>query len=305
MSIKNKYLIVIAGPTAIGKTTVAIQLAQLLNTDIISSDSRQVYEEMSIGTAKPSIEELNAVKHHFIGHVKIKEEYNVGSYEKGVIAFLADYFKQRDVAILCGGSGLYIDAVCYGLDEFPPISEKTKKKVATLVEEGKDMLQRTLLSVDPDYYYKTDIENTRRIARALEVYFETKKPFSRFLTEARQKKKREFIPIKICLHTAREKLYTRIDQRVDSMMKAGLLEEVKSLIPYASLKAMDTVGYKELMSYFRGQMTLPEAIDKIKQHTRNYAKRQITWFKKHEDYAWFHPEEIEEIIKYITQSKHD
>lgn len=305
MSVKNKYLIVIAGPTAVGKTAVAIQLAQLLDAEIISSDSRQVYKEMSIGTAKPSKEELDVVKHHFIGHIKITEEYNVGCYEKEVIAFLENYFKHKDIAILCGGTGLYIDAVCHGLDEFPPISEQTKEKVAALVAEGKEMLQRTLLSVDPDYYYKIDIDNTRRIARALEVYFETKKPFSRYLTATRQKKKRGFIPIKICLNASRETLYTKIDQRVDSMIKEGLLEEVKSLMPYSSLKAMDTVGYKELISHLQGQMALPEAIEKIKQHTRNYAKRQITWFKKHEDYAWFDPEEIEKIIKHITQSKHD
>lgn len=305
MSVKNKYLIVIAGPTAVGKTSVAIRLAQLLDAEIISSDSRQVYEEMNIGTAKPSKEELKMVKHHFIGHKKITEEYNVGCYENEVMSFLENYYKKHDIAILCGGTGLYIDAICYGLDEFPPISEQTKEKVAALVSEGKDVLQSTLLSVDPDYYCKIDIDNTRRISRALEVYFETKKPFSRYLTEERQKKKRGFIPIKICLNTDREKLYTRIEERVDAMMEAGLLEEVKALLPYEKLKALDTVGYRELIEYLHGQMSLPEAIDKIKQHTRNYAKRQITWFKKHTDYAWFDPEETEAIIKHITQSKHD
>ena len=304
MKKKSKYLIAISGPTAIGKTALSIRFAKKLNTIILSADSRQVYKELTIGTAKPTEAELNLVPHFFINHVSIQENYNVGIYEKEVIQFLKNHFKDNDIAIMCGGTGLYIDAVCNGLDVFPEIGEAAKLKVKSIEIQGLQVLQETLFAVDPEYYHQIDISNARRMSRALEVYYETDKPFSTFLSKETQKKEREFKVIKICLRLSREELYQRINQRVDEMIKNGLLDEVRNLLPDKGLKALETVGYKDLFGFLNKEYSLAFAIEKIKQHTRNYAKRQITWFKKDNSYQFFEVGDEEKILKFIEKEIH-
>lgn len=280
-----------------GKTAAAIQLAKHFKAEILSADSRQVYRDMTIGTAVPSTDELQSVPHHFIQHRSIFEPYHVASYESEVMAFLDSYFNTHDIAILCGGTGLYINAVCNGLDVFPEIHEPAKQQVQALEQQGLEALQSTLLNLDPDYYAKVDINNPRRLCRALEVIFETGKPFSEFTSDETIKTQRPFHIIKIFLNTDRSTLYARIDRRVDLMMQAGLLQEVQNLFPHRHLKALDTVGYKELFAYLAQECSLEEAVDKIKQHSRNYAKRQITWFKKDKSYLCFEPDDIDAIIR--------
>ncbi len=295
-------LIVIAGPTAVGKTRVAIELAKYFQTDIISADSRQVYREMRIGTAVPSKEELMEVKHHCIQHVSIHDEYNVGEYEKEVMGILSNIFMQKNVAILCGGTGLYIDAICNGLDEFPPIDARIKEEVA-LICASKDKAWSLLQSLDPDYFNQVDRENMRRVSRALEVCLQTNKPFSSYLTK--QKKERNFNVLKIYLQEERTKLYKQIDQRVDAMIQGGLMEECRTLFPFMHLKSLQTVGYSELFDHFNGLTSLEFAIDKIKQHSRNYAKRQMTWFNKDDSYIKFHPSKLDEMKECINKRLHD
>ena len=279
---KNKRLIVISGATAIGKTALSIQLAQHFNSEIISADSRQFYKELKIGATPPSQEELIKVKHHFIQHLSVKDDYNVGLFEKDAIAVLYTLFKKTDTLIMAGGSGLYIDAVCNGLDTFPEVDEKIKKElIAEYKNKGITFLQDELKKRDPVYFDIVDINNPQRLIRALAVIRESRKPFSSFRNKTSAK--RDFKISHFSLEMEREKLYERINRRVDLMMEEELLKEVENLIPYKNKNALQTVGYKELFSYFNGEISLEEAINKIKQNTRRFAKRQISWFKREEN----------------------
>lgn len=296
----GKFLIVIAGPTAVGKTALSIEIAREFNTEIISADSRQFFREMSIGTAKPSQEELKYVTHHFINSHSIKKEYNVGKYEREALDLLDNLFKKKEVVILTGGSGLYIDAVCKGFDNLPEVSIDIRENLNNIFKEkGIEELQAMLKEHDPEYYKTVDLSNPQRIIRALEVSISTGLPYSSF--RKKETKQRTFNIIMIGLELPREELYERINARVDEMIKQGLMEEVKNLIEYKAHNALQTVGYKELFDHFSGKLELKDAIELIKQNTRNYAKRQLTWFRKDKEIKWFHPDEKKEIIEYIKK----
>lgn len=290
-------LIVIAGPTASGKTAAAIEVARHFETVVVSADSRQFYREMSIGTAKPNAQELAAVKHYFINTLSITENYTAGKYEKQALALLNELFKTHRVVVLAGGSGLFIKAVCEGFDEFPDIDPKIRQRLNQELEnQGLLYLQEKLKIADPDYYAQADINNPQRVARALEVFEGTGKPFSSFRTSAVNK--RPFRILKFGLNLPREVLYNRINRRVDVMVKEGLVEEVQSLLPYRHLNALNTVGYTELFDYFDGKTDLSTAIELIKQNTRRFAKRQITWFGRDTEIGWVEAATAaEEIIK--------
>lgn len=291
----NKTLIVIVGPTAIGKTALAVQLAQFYHTEIISADSRQFFREMNIGTAKPSTDELAAAKHHFINSHSVSTLFSTGDFETAALALIDELFKQHDVLIMVGGSGLYIDAVCKGLDELPEIDLQIREQLNQLfAQEGIEAIREQLKAVDPEYFEKVDTSNPQRMIRGVEMFLSTGKKLSSFLTA--NKKKRPFSIVKIGLNTDREVLYERINQRVDLMMEAGLLDEVKSLLPYRHYNALNTVGYSELFDYLDGKTDLETAIARIKQNTRRFAKRQLTWFRKDADTTWFEPSEYEKII---------
>ena len=292
---ENKHLIVLAGPTASGKTATAIKFAKAFNAEIISADSRQFYKELSIGTAAPTAEELAEVKHHFVHNLSIEDKYDVADYEKDVMLYLKNYFKNHDVAVMTGGSGLFIDAVCNGLDEIPDISEEIRAKVTKMLEEGGiEALQKEVERVDNEYFKIVDKQNPRRLQRALEVYYQTGKPYSTF--RQGNAVKRDFNIIKLAILWDRDKLIERIDKRVDLMMQQGLLDEVKSVYPKRHLNSLNTVGYKELFDYLDGKCTLEQAVEQIKINTRQYAKRQMTWLRKRNDYQWFTIDKIDGII---------
>jgi tRNA dimethylallyltransferase len=295
----KKTLICIVGPTAIGKTALSIKLANHFSTEIISADSRQFYKEMNIGTAVPSSNELKEVKHHFVQNKTIFEGYNVGSFEKDAIQLLGDLFKVNPVIIMVGGSGLYVDAVIKGLDEFPKISQEIKIALNNDYEKhGIEFLQEELKQKDPTYYTKVDLQNHHRVIRALEVCRSQKLPYSSFLKS--ESKTREFETIFIGLQADRQLVYNRINLRVDLMINEGLIEEAKELLPHKTLNALQTVGYKELFNYFEGSSTKEEAIEEIKKNTRRYAKRQGTWFRKNEKINWFdYTTEASEVIQFI------
>ncbi len=298
MSQNQKYLIVVVGPTAIGKTSLGIKLANAFQTEIISADSRQFFKEMSIGTAKPSKEELGQAKHHFVDFISIQEKYTAGQFEKDAIAKLDHLYKTKDVAILVGGSGLYVNAVCKGIDEIPADEDVRAQLNSILETEGLETLQEELAKADPEIWETINQKNPQRIIRALEVIRVSGKKYSSF--RKNQAKKRNFNIIKIGLNTEREIVYDRINRRVDLMLEMGLLEEVKSLIPFKHLNALNTVGYKEYFRYFDGELTKEEATELLKKNTRNFAKRQLTWFRKDKITEWFKPDEsiaIEEFIK--------
>lgn len=293
---EGKHLIVLAGPTASGKTATAIKLAKAFDAEIISADSRQFYKELSIGTAAPTAEELAQVKHHFVHNLSIEDKYDVADYERDVLSFLKQYFKTKDIAIMTGGSGLFIDAVCNGLDEMPDISEEVRNRVSKMLEaDGIEGLQREVERVDNDYFQVVDKQNPRRLQRALEVYYQTGKPYSAF--RQRNVAKRDFDIVKLAILWDRDKLIERINQRVDMMMQQGLLDEVKSVYPKRHLNSLNTVGYKELFDYIDGKCTLEQAVEQIKINTRQYAKRQMTWLRKNNDYQWFTIDEVEIIIE--------
>ena len=293
---ENKHLIVLAGPTASGKTATAIKLAKAFDAEIISADSRQFYKELSIGTAAPTAEELSQVKHHFVHNLSIEDKYDVADYEKDVLSYLKEYFKTKNVAVMTGGSGLFIDAVCNGLDSIPDISDEIRTKVARMLDEGGlEALQKEVEKVDNDYFQIVDKQNPRRLQRALEVYYQTGKPYSTF--RQRNVVKRDFDIIKLAILWDRDKLIERINQRVDLMMQQGLLNEVKSVYPKRHLNSLNTVGYKELFDYLDGKCNLEQAVEQIKINTRQYAKRQMTWLRKNNDYQWFTIDEVDEIIK--------
>ena len=288
---ENKHLIVLAGPTASGKTATAIKLAKAFDAEIISADSRQFYKELSIGTAAPTAEELAQVKHHFVHNLSIEDKYDVADYEKDVLSYLKQYFKTKNVAIMTGGSGLFIDAVCNGLDEIPDISEEIRAKVTKMFDEGGiEALQNEVERVDNDYFQIVDKQNPRRLQRALEVYYQTGRPYSTF--RQRNVAERDFDIIKLAILWDRDKLIERINKRVDQMMADGLLDEVKSVYPKRHLNSLNTVGYKELFDYLDGKCTLEQAVEQIKIHTHQYAKRQMTWLRKRNDYQWFTIEEL-------------
>lgn len=299
MSQKSKYLITIVGATAIGKTALSIKLAQHFNTEIISCDSRQFYKEMTIGTAVPDNDELNAAKHHFIQDRSIFDDYSVGQFEKDAIEKLDELFKNHDVIIMVGGSGLYVDAVLKGLDYFPDIDDNIRKNLKEkLAQGGIEPLQNQLKELDIDTYHKIDLENHQRVIRALEICIGTSKKYSSFLTD--KETKRNFTPITIGLTADREIVYDRINQRVDIMIQNGLLDEAKNLFKYRDLNALQTVGYKELFKYFENEWTLDFAISEIKKNTRRFAKRQGTWFRRDTTIKWFdYKKSKEDIIKYI------
>ena len=294
-----KTLICIVGPTAIGKTTLSIQLAKYFKTEIISADSRQFFKEMIIGTAAPTSIELASVKHHFIHHKSIEDEYNVGTFEKDAISNLDHLFKIHDVVIMVGGSGLYVDAVTKGLDEFPNIDPNIRKELnKKLKTEGLKVLQEQLKDLDIEAYNSMAIDNPHRVIRALEVCIGSGKSYSSFLNKG--KSNRNFNSITIGLTADRDIIYNRINERVDNMIVKGLIEEVKSIIPKQQLNALNTVGYKELFNFFKDEWTLDFAISEIKKNSRRYAKRQLTWFKKSEDINWFdYKTDINEIINCI------
>ncbi len=295
----QKTLIVIVGPTAIGKTALAIELAQLYQTEIISADSRQFFREMSIGTAKPSEEELAAAPHHLINSNSVSQLFSTGDFEVEVLALLEKLFEKLDVVIMVGGSGMYINAVCNGLDEMPVIDLHIRDKLnQQFLEEGIEPIQKQLAALDPEYFEKVDQSNPQRMIRGLEVVFSTGQKLSSFQTA--NKKERPFNIIKIGLNTDREKLYQQINRRVDLMMKNGLIEEVQSLLPYQNLNALKTVGYSEVFDYLSGKFDLATAVDKIKQNTRRFAKRQLTWFKKDKETTWFEPGHTRSIITYLS-----
>ncbi len=298
---KTKRLIVIAGPTAIGKTEFAIKLAQHLQTEIISADSRQFFKELNIGTAKPSARELSVIKHHFVGSHSIHDYYNVAQFEIDVLSLLDVLFEKHNQVIMVGGSGLYIDAVCNGIDELPDVDEKLRQELNKIYEdEGIATIQQKLKTLDPEFYDTIDRSNPKRIIRALEVCLATGQKYSEQRSNA--KKERPFEIIKIGLNIDREQLYQRINERVDQMVKDGLTEEAKELFEFKQLNALNTVGYKEIFDHFSGNIKLEKAIEKIKTNSRRYAKRQLTWFRKNDNYQWFNPNEIEKVIALVNRS---
>lgn len=297
----SNFLITVVGATAVGKTTLSILLANHFNSEILSSDSRQFYKEMNIGTAVPSLEELDQVKHHFIQNQSIFDEYNVGKFERDALQKLKSLFDRQQIAVMVGGSGLYTNAVLNGLDDFPNVPETIRKNLLSILKiKGIDFLKEQLKEVDYTSYKKIDLDNKQRLIRALEISIGTGKPYSSFLNK--QKLKRDFTPIIIGISADREILYQRINHRVDLMMQNGLLEEVKSLYKFKHLNALQTVGYKELFQYLDDECTLDFAISEIKKNSRRFAKRQITWNKKNSDIIWFdHEYNIYDIISNINE----
>lgn len=302
---KKNYVIFIVGATAIGKTACAIKLANYFNCDIVSCDSRQFFKEMSIGTAVPSAEELKQAKHHFIQNKSITENYNVGDYEKEVLVLLDELFKESNLQIVVGGSGLYVDAVLTGFDDFPDVANEIREEIEkNFKENGYEYLHETLQKLDPNYFnfLKTTnpqtLQNQQRMKRFIGVSLAANKPYSTFLNQP--KKQRNFEPILIGLEAPREIMYDRINKRVDLMIQNGLLNEVANLKQHEKLNALQTVGYRELFDYFNQKITLETAVEEIKKNTRRFAKRQLTWFKRNEQTKWFgYEENIKNIIKYI------
>lgn len=295
----SKNLIVIVGPTAVGKTAMSIAIAKEFDCPVVSADSRQFFKEMNIGTAKPTETEIEGVTHYFINSHSINDEFNVGKYETEAIALLEKLFQTHEKVILVGGSGLYIDAVCKGFDELPEADEEIRNKINLLLKtDGIEGLQKLLKELDINYYNKVDLQNPQRLSRALEVCLTTGKPYSEL--RKGKIKKRDFNIIKVGINTSREILYDRINKRVDEMMKNGLLNEVKSLQDFKHLNALQTVGYKELFDHLENNLDLNSAIELIKQNSRRFAKRQLTWFHRDEEIKWFEPNQAKEILVYIN-----
>ena len=296
---KDKYLVVIAGPTASGKTATAIKVAKTLGTEIISADSRQFYKELPIGTAAPTPEEQAEVQHHMIHNLNVEDKYDVADYEQDVLSLLKRLFVNHDAVVLTGGSGLFIDAVCKGLDSIPDISEEVRNKVDELYKKGGLIaLQNEVERLDPEYYNIVDKYNPRRLQRAVEVCYQTGLTYSSFRKNT--VKQRDFKIIKVALLWERSELINRINKRVEIMVKEGLVEEAKAMYPKRYLNSLNTVGYKEIFEYFDGKVSLSEAIENIKINTRQYAKRQMTWLRKNNDYKWFTIDELDEMLNYIN-----
>ena len=295
----NKFLIVILGPTGVGKTRVGIEIAKRLKTEIISCDSRQIYRELKTGTAVPSEKELAEVKHHFIQNKSIYDYYNASMFESEVMDLLDTLYGKYKYVLMVGGSGLYIDAVCYGIDDLPPVDPGLRKELIEKYEnEGIESIRKQLKLLDPGYYSKVDLRNHKRILKALEVSLITGKPYSSFLKN--KKKQRPFNVMKIGLSVNRDELYERINNRVDRMIENGLVDEVKKYYKDKHLNSLNTVGYKELFDYFDNKTTFEKAVELIKRNTRNYARKQLTWFKKQKDITWFGPDETDNIMDFIV-----
>jgi tRNA dimethylallyltransferase len=301
LSTSQKYLISIVGATAIGKTALSIKLAQHFNTEIISCDSRQFFKEMTIGTAVPDQEELAAAPHHFIQNKSVFEDYNVGSFERDALTKLDELFQKHDVVIMVGGSGMYVNAVVNGLDNFPTVNPKIRTELTErLNTEGIRSLQEQLKILDPITYEKIALDNPQRVSRALEICIGSGKPYSSFLNQ--EKNKRPFTTISVGISAERELMYDRINKRVDIMMENGLLEEAKALHQHKHLNALNTVGYKELIKYLDEEWDLPFAVSEIKKNTRRFAKRQVTWFKRNKDTKWFdYNYELNTITDFISR----
>ena len=294
----EKTLIVITGPTAVGKTRLCIDIAKHFGIPIINADSRQIYKELKIGTASPTDEERREVQHYFVGTLSLEDYYSASLYEQQVLALLDTLFKTHDYALMAGGSMMYIDAVCNGIDDIPTIDDETRATMKRrLQEEGLESLCKELQRLDPDYYEIVDRQNPKRVVHALEICTMTGKTYTSF--RKREKKSRPFRMIKIGLNRERQELYDRINARVDEMMKKGFLKEAEGLIGLKNLNALNTVGYKELFDYQEGRWTLEDAVERIKGNTRRYARKQLTWYKKDEQMKWFHPDQKEDIINYI------
>ena len=295
-----KTLIVITGPTAVGKTALCLDIAQHFGIPIINADSRQIYKELKIGTASPTSEQLQLVPHYFVGSLSLTDYYSASLFEQQVLEILSRQFRSHDFALMAGGSMMYIDAVCDGIDDIPTVDDQTRETLKRrLAQEGLEALVEQLKELDPEYYEIVDRQNPRRVVHGLEICLMTGKTYTSF--RKREKKERPFRIVKIGLNRPREELYDRINQRVDQMMQQGLLEEAKALYPMRQMNALNTVGYKELFDYLDGRWPLEEAVERIKGNTRRYARKQLTWYKKDPQIRWFHPDEKEQIISYISQ----
>ena len=301
MTLNTKKIIVIVGPTAIGKTRVGIELAKTFNTEIISCDSRQFYKELKIGSAPPSKKELSEVKHHFIQNLSVTQDYNAGQFEIDSIKLIKKLHETNDTIIVIGGSGLYIDAICKGFDSLPEVSKQTREQV-TLEYQSKGLawLQKQVKKSDPELYQNYETNNPQRLLRALEIFEETGEKLSSF--KSNKKKKRPFDIVKIGLNTERNILYSHINKRVNIMMENGLLEEVNSLFKHQDRNALQTVGYKEIFTFLNDECTLQKAVENIKQNSRRYAKRQLTWFRKDKDIQWFNPDQVIAIKQLISEA---
>lgn len=293
-------LIVLIGPTGIGKTDLSLNIAEHYNTEIISADSRQLYADLKIGTAAPTQEQLARVKHHFVGTLQLTDYYSAAQYEAEVIKKLDELFKRHNVIVLTGGSMMYVDAVCKGIDDIPTVDEETRKTLMQHYENvGLERLCAELKILDPEYYDIVDKKNPKRVIHALEICYMTGQTYTSFRTS--QTKERPFNIIKVGLRREREELYARINKRVDIMMEDGLLEEAKSVYQYKDLNSLNTVGYKEMFKYLDGEWELPFAIEKIKQNSRIYSRKQVTWFKRDTDITWFHPDDTDNIMSFIEE----
>ncbi len=291
-------LVAIVGPTAVGKTEIGVQLAERFASDIISADSRQMFRELKVGTALPSPEQLSRVKHHFIGNLSLNDYYNVSMFEQDVLTLLSELFVKNPVVFMVGGSTLYIDAVFHGIDDLPTVDQDLRQELQKqYLNQGIEFLRMKLKMLDPEYYQRVDLKNPNRLLKAIEISLMTGKPYSSLLTAT--SRERDFRIIKIGLNKEREELFSQINLRVDQMFDEGLEEEAKSLYPYRALNSLNTVGYKELFQHFDGLITIDEAKELIKRNTRNYAKRQLTWFKRYKDLEWFSPLQTAEISEFI------
>lgn len=296
----SKTLIVLLGPTGVGKTELSLQIAEYFDTDIVSSDSRQLYADLKIGTAAPTIEQVERISHHFVGTLQLTDYYSAAQYETDVLQLLSELYENKDVVVMTGGSMMYIDAVCKGIDDIPTVDDETRQLMKHRYEtEGLDILCAELKLLDPDYYRIVDLKNPKRVIHALEICYMTGKTYTSFRT--RSSRKRPFNIIKIGLTRDREELYERINHRVDQMLQEGLLDEVKSVYPHRQLNSLNTVGYKELFNYLDGTWDLPFAVEKIKQNSRIYSRKQMTWFRRDTDISWFHPDQKEEILEHIKK----
>lgn len=290
----------IIGPTGVGKTELSLQLAEFFRTSILNADSRQLYRDIPIGTAAPTIEEMQRVPHYFVGTLGLQDYYSAAQYETDAITLLDQLFRDRDVVLLSGGSMMYIDAVCHGIDDIPTIDELTRERMRERYErEGLEPLQNELRLLDPEYYQICDIRNPKRVVHALEICYMTGRTYTSFRRNAH--KERPFRIIKIGLQREREELYRRIGLRVDQMVEQGLIEEARRVLPFRDCNSLNTVGYKELFRYFDGEWDLDFALEKVKRNTRVYSRKQVTWFKKDGKVAWFHPSAVEEIRLFIKK----
>ena len=295
-----RTLIVLIGPTGVGKTELSLSIAESFHTSIISADSRQLYADLKIGTAAPTPDQLARVPHHFVGTLQLTDYYSAAQYESEVMAKLEELFKENDVVVLTGGSMMYVDAICKGIDDIPTVDKETRElMLQRYEEEGLEQLCKELKLLDPEYYNIVDLKNPKRVIHALEICYMTGKTYTSFRT--RCTKERPFRIIKIGLTREREELYDRINRRVDIMMLDGLLEEARNVYAYKHLNSLNTVGYKEMFKYLDGEWTLDFAIEKIKQNSRIYSRKQMTWFKRDTEIAWFHPDQQEEIMQHIKE----